>query len=289
MMVLYRSKTVSPLEADPTKYRSGMLSVLEANPTKYRSQVVSTLLEATWAPSMASLWAWFKLNEGAGTPIIDYSLTAINGAVVNESFNPPTQAQIDAFWNTLPGFGSGVFTSGTGPLVRRATAGRDTTYCSLVAFIRIRSDAGNLNPRKAVALGESSTGNMIHVGWYHDVVFGVPHDYWTLSLNTGNYISVTEVTFDAWYCVYAFAQRNSTNSGLSIRKSGDPDWTVIRSGDTVNNNSALEGTIYLCGTGALNVSAGDALCYADSIPSGLISVTAATEIYNNLKSRYGMS
>lgn len=42
-MPLYKSKSISALEADPTKYRSQLYSPLEANPNKYRSIICSPL------------------------------------------------------------------------------------------------------------------------------------------------------------------------------------------------------------------------------------------------------
>src|SRR3989304_9693112 len=105
MMVLYRSKTVSPLEANPTKYRAGMLSPLEANPTKYRSQVVSTLLEATWPPpSGPYLIGWYKFDEESGIAVYNHADDGISGGgtlphlIVN---NPDGD-----WWTYLSGFGS---------------------------------------------------------------------------------------------------------------------------------------------------------------------------------------
>ena len=286
MMPLYRSKLDSPLEANPTKYRGGGLSPLDANPIKYRSREHSPALIAEWTPP-PGLWAWFKHNEGSGIPIIDYSPNAANGTLVSDgSGGPiPTAAELNYFWNTNPGFGTGNPNTNFDCRTLRIVPPANTTYASILAFIKPMGD-GAFNPQQCVQLGEGG-GHFIQVGYR----FASPH-YWIIGLPAGSYQATVEAAvFGTWYCVYAFSQVNTTNTGIYVRKSGDSGWTLARGGDSSGNIGVTQNGVYMFGgtNNSVYVIGGDALYFASLYSLGIIGLAQATSVYNGLRSRYGMS
>ena len=283
MMPIYRSKLDSPLDANPTKYRGGGLSPLEANPIKYRSRENSP--DAAWAPP-AGLWAWFKFNEGAGTAIIDYSPLATNGLIEHYNGTPATVGDLAYLWNNLAGFGSDTYVYATATRMTRITVVRNTTYCSLVAFIR-PAGIGAINAYTAIQLGVTGTANYLAVGWED---FSAPH-YWCIGLPTATYFSTTlAATYGTWYCLYAYSQKNTINTGLYVRASGGA-WQLARSMDASGNVGNTQTTVRVFGqqNNPHTMSVGDVLYYADSVPTGIITLAQASDIYDNLKGRYGMS
>ena len=282
-MPLYRSKLDSPLAVNGAKYRDGGLSPLNADPTKYRSHEASTLLASTWTPpNFSAIWGWFKHNEGAGTTIIDYGPVAVN-AWLETSFGDPT----GKFWS-VPGFGHNDNTGYYTWMLRTTAGARDTDYVSMVGFIK-PINYGEFVFRGAMQLGEGGTANWLRIGWRDDTTRN-----W--AVRSGNLSSVRYSTatfsFNTWYCLFAYA---SSEVGvqkirLYVRSSGNPFSLVIDEPYDYN----IKGTqIGLYGFGSNNgnyiMDGGDMLYYASATSEGVISVSQADDIYDNLKARYGMS
>jgi hypothetical protein len=230
-----------------------------------------------------SMWAWFKHNEGSGTVIIDYSPVATNGALNQSGGAAPTGAQQNYFWNTNPGFGT-ESSANQGAKTIRTAPPANTTYISLVAFVKPLGN-GVFNSYQAVQLGEGG-GHFLQIGWEGA---SAPH-FWKFTLPTGTYTSTQAATYGTWYCIYAFSRRNTTNTGMYVRKSGDANWTLARSGDASGAVAVIQNGVYMFGgtNNPISMVGGDGLYYADLASTGIISLTDATNIYNSLKARYGM-
>lgn len=267
-----------------------MLSPLEASPNKYRSREASSLV-ADWNPPPASLYAWFKVNEGSGQTIIDYGPLATNGRLHVPGFSPPIPtSNMNYFWNHFSGFGTSEADMGAGgnqigAAVYRGEPNFNTAYLSAVVFFRPMG-TGFYGSHQAIQLGESAGVNLLLVGWESVTS---PH---YLSFGPAYYNTAYELTYSTWYCVYVYSRGGANDNGLYVRKSGDGNWTLA--GQNMGTMPAA-GTqaLILLGNQALNycttMTIADSLFYAGATSTGIISLAQATDIFNNLKSRYGMT
>jgi hypothetical protein len=248
------------------------------------------ILSGGWAPpNFDALWAWFKHNEGSGTNIVDYSPVETDGTLV--AINDPLA--IDYFWNTIPGFG----TAGMGAhaeyqaYVGRTSPSRNSAYCSLVAFIKPWGN-GQFNAYAAIQLGHTGLLNSLDVGWEGMVTLPPTPHYWRLGANGQSAFSAEIAVYGTWYCVYAYSQAGVNNNGLYIRKSGDVDWTLAVQNIGITAGAGTDQTsVFAFGvvSDCTQVTEGDCLYYADPTSDGMITLVQATDIFDNLKARYGMT
>ena len=165
-------------------------------------------------PNQAAFWAWFKYNEGLGTAIIDYSPTATNGQLFTNTNDPAIEPNVSYFWGTNPGYGTET-AAGTGCRNRRQAPSRDSSYCSMVAFIKPLG-YGKFDSTQAVQLGHTSALNCLIVGWEGA---SSPH-YWKFQYSAGEKTASLAATYGTWYCIYAYSQKGVNNNGLYIKSSG---------------------------------------------------------------------
>jgi hypothetical protein len=234
-------------------------------------------------PNPTCLWAWLRHNEGSGTTIIDYSSVGVNGTLVAWNGAAPSAAEQNYFWNTNVGFGTG---GGIGVSCRtvRTTAVRNTSFVSLVAFIKPMG-GGFFDAVGFVQLGELGANNFLQVGWDQGAVH-----FWKFNYSNGQKTSASFATYGTWYCIYGYSQSGANNNALYIRTSGAGAWTNVLLNQGAASASVSQTGIFKFGTtnNPINGVGGDALYYACDNAGGIISLAQATDIYNQLKSRYGM-
>ena len=239
-------------------------------------------------------WAWFRFDERTGYLVTDYGPLNLPGYIDGAIFYPPppSEAQMDSFWNTNPGFGhNGThpvtygFSRYTGILGYSGEA-RPGKYSSVLAFIRPLAPSGGVS---ALQIGETAALPGFAIGWSSVVPY-----YWVLNGFDifGEGLATESPTFGKWYCVYAYQSKNMGTAELYIRESGNPFRKIISLICTPGNTSGLiHGLLAFGGTTSTCVmDGGDFLYYADETAgSGVIDLVYANYLYSLLKSRYGMN
>lgn len=265
-------------------YRSDNVSPLDANPTKYRSREHSPL-EAGWTPpNLPSLWGWFKFNEGSGNSIIDYSPIAEPGCWLYQDAGVCWEpGSVPAKNWSVSGFGHNDLSPPNSPFRRVATVPRASQYMSFVGFIRPLGFGG---AGYAILGGNVGGANNIAISW--DDWGDNTVRFWIVGDSTQ--YGITHFPLNQWYCLFAYSsnQVDINKVVLYIRPSGG-SWSKEAEGLPIPNNTNHQ-SLYSFGVNSdRNMDGGDHLYYIDVSSSGVITLSQANDIYNNLKSRYGMS
>jgi len=246
--------------------------------------------EPPWEPpNQAALWAYFKFDEATGTDIEDYSPIDENGTV-NTTFGDPTTK----FWS-VTGFG---YNSTAAPLTwvyRYATVSRNTTYCSIIGFLKVGSvPHQDYSKTGYFQLGQGGTAT----NWLR-IASGLntPY-YWTLSSGSiddapqDTAFGSSSPTIDTWYCVFATSDSSAVGQPvkLYVRASGGAFVeTISEVADSSQTNTQTAVFAFGHNNTPAHMTAGDVLYYAHATSIGVISVDDANDIYDNLKDRYGMT
>lgn len=231
----------------------------------------------------AGMWAWFKVNEGSGTTIIDYSPTAANGSVTTSGGGVPSAQQRNFFWNTNPGFGTQDLNGLNHAKVLRNGPARNFEYISAIVFVKpLAQDCSTCGFGNGfLQVGESGAINFFIAGWRNA---SAPIPYWTNGLF---YSTTLSPTFGTWYCVYIFSQRGTTNTGMYVTSGGA--FQPALTGTAAIVGAGNQNLIQTHNTNSLNsLVIGDILVWASLTSEGIISSSQATGVFNSLKSRYGM-
>ena len=250
-------------------------------------KVVPPLVEIpAFPPNQPSLWAWFKFNEGTGYLVTDYGPVGVP-AYVNGQLHyppPPTEVQRNNFWNTNPGFGHNGITYGT---TRYTDVGRSGRYSSVVAFIRPLGPCSNIT---ALQIGSDSFLPGLNIYWNYIT----PYRWGFSGYSWFSFALSPDMSpgFGNWYCVYAYQSKDLGSAKLYIRESEGPfvEAVSITKAPATGNSALIYALAMFGGTNSTcAMDGGDFLFYADETPSGILTLTQANTIYDNLKVRYGMT
>jgi hypothetical protein len=236
-------------------------------------------LQASWTPP-PSLFAWFKYNEGGGSIILDYSPFAVNGG-----FN--IGGSLAKFWS-VAGFGHN---DATPPLTWIIGGGRPPTsskYASMVGFIKPRgADPGPwVLAGAAMWLGIGGATNWMKLGW------GMVAPYcWAMdNSNIAWVLSTTPATWNVWHFIYMYSDTVANVTKLYTRISGGA-LTLVASAPHTNDNDGLIDAVLAFGANNANypMDGGDMLWFTAADSSGVIGISQANNLYEQLKGRHGMS
>ena len=245
----------------------------------YDSKMVWTSI--TFSPPITGLWGWFKHNEGAGAIIIDYSPIAVNGTL---------NGSAAIFWS-VAGFGHNA-PGGTNSYVSRATTATSSKYNSMCGFIKplgATTEPWDLASAAQWNGEGGATTNFLKYGWE----IAAPNRWAITSGNAPSvYYALTSPTFNTWYFILARSGYSGVNAftQLYVRASGGSLTQVINQANanayTSNQTSIFS---FDANSNPYNMNGGDMMYWMGSDAASFISVAEANYIYNNLKSRYGMS
>jgi hypothetical protein len=231
-------------------------------------------------PDSDQLAAWWRFDEGTGLVIYDHSGNGRNGAWTTDGGGSP----LTVAW-TVAGFGH----NEAGSLFNaKLNAGAlvDTTYVTIAAFVKPLANGTGGSLFFAYRLGHSS-GNYHEFGWANA---GTP--FWKAEGDgwTGLGTAASSPTFGTWYFV---AYRKADNGGvnkLSVRASGGSLSDVITDTCTTPGNSTTNlFTAFGLNNIAYPMDGGDVWFYSDTNANAYLSDADLDSIYQQFKSRYGMS